>query len=160
MRLSPILLLPLTISSLAFGQILERYPATNSTYLDGTAFKTSAEGNLVAVEGKVVRIANGPQGKPMYQLALTQSAEKSVWVANTMVDPESRVPVGATVRAFGYLQRVKDDDVWTKGVTADEQHILGLCFLNTGTQMAIYLRPAVKFCEDWQEGKTPEQIKR
>ena len=157
-----ILFVALLIAALpsAEAQPLERYPATNLAYLTEAGFKATAENQLVAVEGRILRIAMGAQGKPMYELALTQSANRNVWVANLMFDKDAQLPIGAVVRAFGYLQRIKDDDKWTKAVTSDDHHILGFCFLNTVTQMAIYLPPGIKQCEAWQDGKTPEQIAR
>lgn len=159
MRL-PLISLLIAASSFADAEAIEHYPAANSAYLDGTGFKAAAENKLVAVEGKILRIASGAQGKPMYQLSLTQSANRAVWVANLMFDQETQLPIGAVVRVLGYLQRVKDDDTWTKAVTSDDHHILGFCFLNTTTQMAIYLPRGIKQCEAWQNGQTPEQIAR
>lgn len=156
----PIAALLIVAISHAESQILEPYPATNSVYLDGAQFKATAENKLVAVEGRILRTAIGPQGKPMYELALAHRANRSVWVANLMFDKGNQLPVGAIVRVLGYLQRVKEDDKWTKAVTADGHHILGFCFLNTATQMATYLPPAIEQCEAWQNGKTPEEISR
>ncbi|NJA06882.1 hypothetical protein HC024_14295 [Methylococcaceae bacterium WWC4] len=156
----PLISLLIAASSFADAEAIERYPVANSAYFDGTGVKSAADGKLVAVEGKILRIASGPQEKPMYQLSLTQSANRTVWVGNVMFDKETKLPIGTVVRVFGYLQRVKDDDTWTKAVSFDDHHILGFCFLNTTTQMAIYLPNGIKQCEAWQNGQTPEQIAR
>ena len=114
-------------------------------------------GRMLGFAGLVKEIRPAYHGKPNIKILLRNPnlGKRYLWVASLVkVDG---LEVGNIIRALGYLDRVKDDDITLK-YNDTGFHLISICIVNQNQKMGYFLPDAVKQCTEWKAGEHPETL--
>jgi hypothetical protein len=138
----------------------DRLPTYNSSYYQGGKLVEKHIGSLVAVEGMINEIVKGPQGKPIFNITLTDGVKQKLWVASLVKITKDMVDVGTTVRVLGFLDETAKEPDFMKKLSKNRAYLLGFCFFDVKTERPMYLTQWMKRCIKWENGIKLEEITR
>jgi hypothetical protein len=123
----------------------------NNSYYEDGKFVEKHMGKQVAIEGIISQIEDGPGGRPILELNLTNNTNKALWVGS-IINNKKFIKVGDKVRVMGFFDKTAMETEYMSKITKDREYLLGFCFYDMNTQTTMYVPKWMKECIAWEKG--------
>ncbi len=128
-----------------------------SNYYQDKQLKTQYYSKWAAVEGKILKVEDGPGEKPILQIKLTNGVNRTLWIASIAEIKKEFLKVGNTIKVLGMFDKTAEEPEYIGKLNKDQDYLLSFCLFDTAIERPMYEPRLLRKCLDWEKGvRLPE----